>query len=101
MRNEINIDEKNRKMLEASELLKKVAHPTRLAILCALEKNPLCVGDIVEKLSHISQPMISQHLAVLKANRILADKKDGQFVFYHISDERILRLIESMRVIFC
>lgn len=101
MRSEINIDEKNRKLLEAAELLKKVAHPTRLAILCSLEKDALCVGDIVEKLSHISQPMISQHLAVLKANRILSDRKDGQFVFYHISDERILTLIQSMRDIFC
>ncbi|MGL4253013.1 MAG: ArsR/SmtB family transcription factor [Fusobacteriaceae bacterium] len=101
MRSEINIDEKNKKMLEATELLKKVSHPTRLAILCTIEKKPLCVGDIVEKLSHISQPMISQHLAVLKANRILADRKEGQFVFYHISDERILRLIQSMRDIFC
>lgn len=101
MRTEINIDEKNRKLLEASELLKRISHPTRLAILCSLEKEPMCVGDIVTKLSHISQPMISQHLAILKANRIVSDRKEGQFVFYSIADDRILKLIQGMRAIFC
>ncbi|MGL5964244.1 MAG: ArsR/SmtB family transcription factor [Fusobacteriaceae bacterium] len=100
MGNEDNVYEKNEKMLAATEILKKISHPTRLAILCSLEKEPLCVGDIVKKLSHISQPMISQHLSILKANRILADRKDGQFVFYRINDERILNLIKSMREIF-
>ena len=97
----INVEEKNQKLLEASEVLKKIANPARLAILCSLEKEPLCVGDIVNKLSHISQPMISQHLAVLKANRIVEDNKKGQFVFYSIRDEKIYRLIQSMRDIFC
>lgn len=101
MRVKINVEEKNQKLLEASELLKKIAHPARLAILCSLEKEALCVGDIVKKLSHISQPMISQHLAVLKANRIVEDSKEGQFVFYSISEEKVYKLIQSMREIFC
>lgn len=98
---EDNIEEKNRKMLLAAELLKQISHPTRLAILCSLEKGPMCVGDIVTKLSHISQPMISQHLGLLRAYRIVSDRKEGQFVFYTISDERVLKLIQQMREIFC
>lgn len=98
---ELNLEEKNKKLLEATELMKKISNSSRLAILCTLEKSSMCVGDIVKHLPHISQPMISQHLAVLKANKIVADKKNGQYVVYKISDERIKKLMIAMRDIFC
>ena len=48
-----------------------------------------------------SQSNISQHLAILRDKGILASRKDANKVFYRIGDQKILRLMDTMRDAFC
>lgn len=84
----------------ASRSLKAMSHPLRLKILCTLGDQQVSVQDIVERVG-TSQSNISQHLAILRDKGILASRKDANRVYYRVSDERTLRLIEMMHQVFC
>lgn len=85
----------------ASRSLKAMAHPLRLKILCILGSiKEASVQDLVEMVG-TSQSNISQHLSILRDKEILGSRKVANKVFYRISDDQILRLIESMRLAFC
>lgn len=85
----------------ASRSLKAMAHPLRLKILCILGgAQETSVQDLVEMVG-TSQSNISQHLSILRDKGILESRKDANKVFYRIGDNRILRLMESMRLAFC
>ena len=85
----------------ASRSLKAMAHPLRLKILCILGSiKEASVQDLVEMVG-TSQSNISQHLSILRDKEILGSRKVANKVYYRISDDRILRLIESMRLAFC
>ena len=84
-----------------SRSLKAMAHPLRLKILCILGGvEEASVQDLVD-LVGTSQSNISQHLSILRDKEILGSRKDANKVYYRISDERILRLIEDLRLTFC
>ena len=85
----------------ASRSLKAMAHPLRLKILCILGGvEEASVQDLVDMVG-TSQSNISQHLSILRDKEILGSRKDANKVYYRISDERILRLIDSLRLAFC
>lgn len=85
---------------KAALSIKAMAHPLRLKILCVLGPSEVSVQDIVEHVG-TSQSNISQHLAILRDKGILASRKDANRVFYRVSDERTLKLIEMMREVYC
>lgn len=88
-------------ILQTSRSLKAMAHPLRLKILCILGgAHEASVQDLVDMVG-TSQSNISQHLSILRDKGILGSRKDANKVYYRISDERILRLIESLRLAFC
>ena len=61
---------------------KSLADDTRLQILLLTQqKGELCVCDFTEALQ-LSQPKISRHLAVLRKNGLLQDRREGQWVHY-------------------
>lgn len=95
------MEDKRKKILEVSELMKVISNSIRLEILCYLEKGEMSVNEIKEKIQGISQPAISQHLNLLKMNKILTTEKRGQHVYYRISDLRVISLMNSIRQIFC
>lgn len=71
--------------VQAIELFKSLADPTRLAIMMLLEhQHELCVCELMEALQTI-QPKISRNLALLKKAGLLADRRQGQWVFYQLS----------------
>ena len=67
-----------------AELLKVLANENRLLILCALLDGQKNVTEIGEYVQDISQSALSQHLAILKANGILDNKKTGLNISYFI-----------------
>jgi ArsR family transcriptional regulator len=85
---------------EASQAMQAMAHPLRLKILCLVGSQELSVLEIVEAVG-TSQSNISQHLAVLRDNGILAARKDANRVYYRIGDPRVLKMISLTREIFC
>lgn len=83
-----------------SEVLKALAHPQRLLILCHLSDSPKSVGEL-EKLSGASQSQVSQFLGKMKAQGIVNSSRDSQFVNYDIVDNKIKKLIQSLYKIYC
>lgn len=89
------------KLKEISELLKVLSNENRLAIVCYLIEKPMTVGELHERLYHVTQPALSQHLAVLKMNRILDSNKSGLNITYFIKDKRIINIIEALKSNYC
>jgi len=87
-------------ILQASMAIKSIAHPLRLKVLCVLGDQEVSVQDIVAAVG-TSQSNISQHLAILRDKGVLSTRKDANRVYYRISDQRTLKLIELMREVFC
>lgn len=83
-----------------AEVLKAIAHPTRLRILCTLNTQELQVQTLVEK-TGTTQSNISQHLALMKECRILTTRREANRIFYRIRDQKLLELIMLMRDIYC
>lgn len=83
-----------------SELLKSIAHPIRLKILCLLQEGEMTVGDIRNEVRTTSAN-VSQHLAIMRNHGIIDFRKDANFIYNRISDDRITELIKSMRKLFC
>jgi DNA-binding transcriptional ArsR family regulator len=86
---------------EIAELLKVLANENRLLIVCFLSESPMTVGELHSKLSHLTQSAISQHLAILKAHRILESKKSGLSITYSIFDDRIENVIQVLKENYC
>lgn len=86
---------------EISELLKVLANENRLSIVCYLIEKPMTVSELHEKLGHMTQPALSQHLSMLKANRILDSNKSGLAVTYSIQDKRIINIVQVLKDNYC
>lgn len=83
-----------------AEVLKAIAHPTRLRILCTLNLQELQVQSLVEK-TGTTQSNISQHLALMKERNILVTRRDANRIYYRIRDPQLVELIQLMRDIYC
>lgn len=86
---------------QLADLLKVLSNENRLLILCYLMEGPLSVSELCDKIGGITQPALSQHLAILKAHRLLDASKNGQWVTYSISDKRIEAVIELLKQLYC
>ena len=82
----------------ASRSIKAMSHPLRLKILCILGDSEFSVQDIVDTVG-TSQSNISQHLGILKDKGVLETRKEANKVFYRVSDERTLKLLEMIFII--
>ena len=88
----INLDKIN----SATQLLKGVAHPIRLAIMEVLKPvDQMCVTDIHEKIG-VEQAVVSQHLKILKDRQILGSIKEGKHSYYYIKNENFKKLLEHI-----
>ena len=76
-----------------SEILKALAHPARVLIVHALTGGDRCVCEL-NALVDIDQSNISRHLAVLKRVGIVADRRDGMRVYYHLKTPCILNALK-------
>jgi len=83
-----------------SELLKSIAHPIRLKILCFLVDGEKTVSQIEKEFgSTISN--ISQHLTILRKMYIINRRKEANFMYYSLKDDRVLSLIKTLKNLFC
>ncbi len=83
-----------------SSLLKSLAHPIRLKILCLLLKEELSVGEIRQQVQ-TSNANVSQHLNILRKQGIIDFRKNTNFIYNRISDNRVIELIEKIQQLFC
>lgn len=86
---------------EAAVLLRAMSNEHRLLILCHLvSEGELSVGTIVERVG-LSQSALSQHLAKLRKEGLVAFRRESQSLFYRVADARAGQVLELLRDIFC
>ena len=85
---------------EVADLLKTLAHPMRLMLVCTLVEGEYSVSELEEKLD-IHQPSLSQQLTVLRDAEIVETRREGKQIFYRLTAEKAAQLIGSLYTIFC
>ncbi len=85
---------------EASQLLKAVSHEGRLMILCYLATGEKSVTEL-EQLLHARQAAVSQQLARLRLEGLVSTRRDGKTIWYSLSDQRAVRILELVYEMFC
>ena len=81
-------------------MLKTMGHPIRLKILCLLQDKELTVGDIHQEVK-TTNANVSQHLTILRNQGIIASRKEANFIFNRIGDEKVVELAMTMKRLFC
>jgi DNA-binding transcriptional ArsR family regulator len=81
-------------------LLKVLAHPLRLLIVCHLLSGEMFAQELLESLG-TSKGNISQHLTALLNKKIIARRKDGRHNYYRIADENVHTLISTLKKLYC
>lgn len=84
----------------AAELLKAMANPQRLRVLCLLVEREMSVGEI-NALVPLSQSALSQHLAVLRENNLVSTRREAQTVYYSVADGTVHDVIEVLHRNLC
>lgn len=84
----------------AATLLRLLGHEKRLMLLCMLGEGERSVGELQSRLD-LSQSALSQHLARLRADGLVAARREGQSVFYRIADPAVSRMIATLADIYC
>lgn len=84
----------------ASELLKSLSNRHRLLILCRLADGEHSVGQLAEFLE-IRDSTVSQHLALLRRDRVIAGRRDGQTIWYRIESEPARAIVKTLYENFC
>ncbi|MEU5690538.1 metalloregulator ArsR/SmtB family transcription factor [Actinosynnema sp. NPDC020468] len=82
----------SRTLSAAGELLRALAAPVRIAIVLQLRSADLCVHELVDSLG-VAQPLISQHLRVLKAAGVVHGERHGREVVYRLVDEHLAHIV--------
>lgn len=84
---------------QAASLLKAISNEHRLMILCTLQSGELSVGALNKSVS-LSQSALSQHLAVLRKDNLVSTRRDSQTIYYAISDDRVMVLMQTLQTMF-
>lgn len=85
---------------EASELMKALGNRHRLLILCHLTQGERSVGELAEFLG-LRDSTVSQHLSMLRRDRIISGRREGQTVWYRIESEAARRVVAVLYDCFC
>jgi len=85
---------------EAAALLRAMASEHRLMVLCALVQGEKSVGELQEGIP-LSQSALSQHLAILRRERLVSTRREGQTVFYGLKPGATLGVIRVLHDTYC
>ncbi|BBY37903.1 hypothetical protein MMAN_20370 [Mycobacterium mantenii] len=76
----------------AGELLRALAAPVRIAIVLQLRESHRCVHELVDALA-VPQPLVSQHLKILKAAGVVTGERSGREVLYRLADHHLAHIV--------
>jgi DNA-binding transcriptional ArsR family regulator len=80
---------------ELAEMFRLMSDPSRLRIILSCLAEKVSVGDMAQQL-RLSPSLVSHHLRLLRAARLLQAERQGRQVFYQITDEHVLRMLGDM-----
>lgn len=78
----------------AAELFKALAATSRLLILSALAQEPSTVSALTGA-TNLSQPLVSQHLRLLRGNNLVTATRSGREIIYSLTDDHVARVIQD------
>lgn len=100
MNNQIDINRLSSAADQAQQLLKALANRDRLLLLCQLVEGERSVGEL-EQLLGIVQPTLSQQLAVLRREGLVATRREGKQVYYRVASAEALAVLNTLYGLFC
>ena len=78
----------------AAELFRSLGNPTRVGIVELLSRGPRCVHELVDEL-HVDQPLVSQHLRVLRSVDLVRTERRGREVVYSLADDHVAHIVRD------
>jgi DNA-binding transcriptional ArsR family regulator len=84
----------------AAGFLKQLANENRLVILCELVRGERSVGEL-EAVVGLSQSALSQHLAKLRAARLVETRRESQTIYYSLADAGVTKIIGALYDLYC
>jgi DNA-binding transcriptional ArsR family regulator len=78
----------------AGELLRALAAPLRIAIVLQLQQSQRCVHELVDALA-VPQPLVSQHLRILKQAGVVDSERSGREVLYRLVDGHLAHIVND------
>ena len=96
----MNVIKMTKKAEEVSGLLKILSHPKRLLILCQLVDQERSVGELAAQLD-VREAAVSQQLALLRKDRLVKTRRDGQTIFYSLARADLKSLIGFLYGTYC
>jgi|TARA_R100000455_G_C6143750_1_gene35816 DNA-binding transcriptional ArsR family regulator len=96
----LNLESVRASAEQACRLMKVLSNPDRLLLLCQLTEGEKCVSEL-EELVGISQPTLSQQLGVLRNEQIVNTRREGKNVYYQISSQQALAVMQVLYEQFC
>jgi DNA-binding transcriptional ArsR family regulator len=97
---EMNLEELQARALRATGLLKAMAHPIRLMVLCQLAEGEKSVGEL-ERVGHVTQSALSQHLALLRSRGLVTTRRSGQTILYSLAGREAPALLAALYEVYC
>ncbi len=85
---------------DASRLMRALANPSRLVILCLLGTGEMSVGQINEKVP-LAQSALSQHLAVLRRDGLVSTRRESQTIYYSVKPGPAADILAVLHSHFC
>lgn len=85
---------------EAAALLKALAHPARLLVLCQLVEGERSVGEL-QPITGLSMSALSQHLAVLREMSLVRTRRESQSIFYSLAEGPAASILDVLYAAYC
>lgn len=85
---------------EAAALLKALAHPARLLVLCQLVEAERSVGELLP-ITGLSMSALSQHLAVLREMALVTTRREAQTIYYSLTEGPAISLLDALYAAYC
>ena len=85
---------KERDLYILTEFFKMFGNPTRIQILFLLMEQDACVSDLANRLG-LTQSAVSHQLSLLKANKLVRQRRNGKMIFYTLVDDHVRMVIEK------
>lgn len=86
--------------VKVAALLKALAHPDRLMLLCQLVEGERCVAELGEA-TGVEQPSLSQQLGVLRAEGLVATRRDGKYIYYSLASADVQAVLNALYQHYC
>jgi DNA-binding transcriptional ArsR family regulator len=96
----LNVEQMRASAHDACALLKALANPHRLMIVCSLVDGEKSVGALAQALG-VRETLASQHLGLLRRDNIVTTRRDGQTIYYALRSGQARAVIETLSNLYC